>query len=589
MAYSTIDQLSDAMLATQREVNDLTVVIGAYDTRITANEADITALQNPPTGVPPALLAWFALGHTITEVDTTLNSALATLTSTVSGHTTTIATLTSGLATEVSDRSAADTTLQSNIDALQSQITDNLATLTQEISDRANLAASMATQYSTLNSRIDGVQSDISNLTTNTETDNATAMAQIGTINSALQTIQTQMLQLQNIGVDPLGAQASQITALTATANSASTGLAQEITDRTNADLALQASILGLTTSFSGVQTSLNNETSARIAADASINSSLTTLGTTVSGHTGLIASETSARIAADNTINSTLSGQVTQISTNTAAIAQEVTDRTNADTALQTQITTNTGNITTNTNNISTNTSDITALKSRFGLVSDGGGYVTQYQRLDQGIPASTFKLRTLNNDARLQNPGYVGKYFPAVSASAFALPVSYSTVWGGGTTNDFHGTNGNDYTRNVLVYATATVGLTGSVFKGVDYQTGGDLNRLGQVLTTFKVDFSGGVNRYLSLWYRVKTSPGVTSGRWFPVALADNTMSGQRTYEQARGQAVVQISVTADQVIEFGLTVLNTLDATIADATKDYIYGGSVSITAFNMVTIS
>jgi hypothetical protein len=95
--------------------------------------------------------------------------------------------------------------------------------------------------------------------------------------------------------------------------------------------------------------------------------------------------------------------------------------------------------------------------------------------------------------------------------------------------------------------------------------------------------------VNRYLSLWYRIKNAAGDTTQRWFPVALADNTMSGQRTYEQTSKDAVVQISATADKIIEFGLTVLNTLDATIGSAANDNIYGGSVSIQALNMVTIS
>lgn len=589
MAYTTIAALSDALIATQRELNDVTVTLQSQDSRIAGNTTDISALQNPPAGVPSDLMAWFAASHTITEVDTLLDTTISDLDSRISDHDTDIATITSNLATETTNRTNADIALSASISDLQTQITNNLATLTQEITDRATLSASMATQYITLNTRIDGIQTDISNLATTTGTDSASANSQLSTINSSLQTIQTQIQQLQNIGVDPLGAQASQITALTIAVNDTTSGLANEVSARIAADLSLQNAINALNTSFVGVQTGLSDEISDRMSADSVMQSSINTLNATVSGHTGLISAETAARIAADSALNTTVSGHTTQISDNTTAIGNEVTNRTNADTALQSQITTNTGNITTNTNNISTNNADITAIKSRFGIVTDGGGYVTQYRRIDQVPLGADFKIRNLNNDARLQNPGYVGKYFAPVAMAAFSPAVSYSTAWGGGTTNDFHGTDGNDYTRNVLVYATASVGTNGSVFKGVDFSTGGDLQRLGQVLTTFRVDFSGGVNRYLSVWYRVKPTIGASTGRWFPVALADNTMSGQRTYEQTRGQAVVQISVTADQVIEFGLTSLNTLNANIADPTKDFIYGGSVSVTALNMVTIS
>lgn len=589
MADQTLTELTSIVTATEREVNDLTVQISGFEARISTNESDIAALQSPPVGVPPELLAWLAVPHTLTEVDSTLNTTVTGLSTSIGTHTTQIAQLQSDLSSEVTNRGTADTTLQANINALQVQVTANLATLTQEITDRSALSVSMANQYDTINSRIDSVQSEIDSLTTSSGTLDSAMTSQIATINSALQTLNTQVLLLQNIGVDPLGAQASQITALTTLANDASNGLAAEITNRSGADSLLQASINALSTSFSGVQADINTEKANRIAADSALNASFSTLSTTVAGNTGAIAAETAARTAADSTINSTLSTHTTNIADNAAAISAETTARGTADTALQGQITTNTGNIATNTANIATNTTDITNVKSRFSVVKDGSGYVTDYRIIDQSLSAASFKLRNLNNDSRLQNPGYVGKYFAQTAMSAFSPPVTYSTLWGGVTTNDFHGTNGNDYTRNVLVYATASVGLNGSVFMGVDYSTGGSLQRLGQVLTTFRVDFSGAVNRYLSLWYRLKATPGNNTGRWQPVALADNTMSGQRTYEQTRGQAVVQISVTANQVIEFGLTVLNTLDATIADATKDVIYGGSVSIVALNMVTIS
>ena len=121
------------------------------------------------------------------------------------------------------------------------------------------------------------------------------------------------------------------------------------------------------------------------------------------------------------------------------------------------------------------------------------------------------------------------------------------------------------------------------------MDNSVGGSLQRLGQTLTTFKVDFSGAVNRYLSLWYRIKNNPSDNTQRWLPVAMTDNVLPSSRDYEQIRGQQVVQINVTSGSVIEFGLTVVNVFDTTIGDPTKDNIYGGSVTVEAFNLTTIS
>jgi hypothetical protein len=404
-----------------------------------------------------------------------------------------------------------------------------------------------------------------------------------------LQTAQTQILLLQGIGVDPLGAQASQITTLTTTANSAITLATQEKIDRANADTVLQNSINALNASISGINSSLSNETSARVAADLGIKSDVTAIQTLVSGHAALIAAETAARTAADTTLTTNVATNTANIATNTGAISTEATARAAADTTLQTSINTNTSNITTNTAGIAANTTAITGLKGHFGIVKDGGGYVTGWRINDDSASAGNFKLSTLNNDTKLQNPGYVGKYFPSVPVLSFLLPVTYDTQWGIAANNDFQGTDLNNYTRSVNVYTPATVGLSGSHFLGTDYVTGGSTQRLGQVLTTFKVKIAGGVNRYLSLWYRVKATTGTTTGRWFPALLADNTIAGQGTYTRTSAEAVIQISVTAAQVIEFGVTVLNTLNATVNDATNVRIYGGNVTVEAYNLVTIS
>ncbi len=585
----TLQTLSDQIAITQGELDDLRQDFSGFSTRLTTSEDDIVVLQNPPVGVPPALLSWFGLGHSITEADSILNSSITGINATLATHTTNIGTVTSDLASEVTNRGSADTTLQTGIDNLGTTVDTLNSTLTQEISDRGAMSSALATQLDALNTQVNNVSSSLAAETTTRGSETTALNSQVASINAAIQTVNTQITLLQNIGVDPLAAQASQITTLTTLANDASTAVAQEIIDRANADTSLQNAINSNGLAITGLSTSLTNESNSRIAADSAFTASLGVLQTTVNGHTASISAETAARISADSTLTTNVATNTTGIADNAAAIGTETSRATAAEGVLTGNVSANTANITTNTANILTNTGDITTIKSRFSVDKDGGGYVTGWRIIDQSAAAGAFNLRNLNNDARLQNPGYVGKYFPPVSVSAFAPPVSYTTQWGTAGASLFHGTDGNDYTRNVLVYSTLTVGLSGSVFKGVDFGAGGDLNRLGQVLTTFRVNFSGSVNRYLSLWYRIKTAPGDTTQRWFPVALADATMSGGRSYERVAKDAVVQISVTADQVVEFGLTVLNTLDSNIADVTKDFIYGGSVSVTALNMVTIS
>ena len=221
---------------------------------------------------------------------------------------------------------------------------------------------------------------------------------------------------------------------------------------------------------------------------------------------------------------------------------------------------TTTVTNVDANSDQIATNVTDITQIKGQFSVVKDAGGYVTDWQALDQLSAPGDFHLKDLNNNARLTAPGYPTKYFPPVSVALFSPANAFDADYNGATANDFHGIDGNDYTRPVKVANTLTVALNGSVFLGVDASTGGNLNRLGQSLTTFKVDFSGYVNKNLSLWYRIKNASSDNTQRWFPAAWAGVSIPSPRTYEYTRGQAVVQITVPTDKVIEFGLTVLHT-----------------------------
>jgi hypothetical protein len=584
----TLQSLSDLISIEHQDIIDIKLQLSDFDTRISTNTSSITALQNPPAAVPPGLLSWLAIPHTLTEVDTALNTTITGHTTSIGTLTTNVSDLTTDLSTETTSRIDADTALQANIDSANDDITNLTTALTQEISDRATLAASVASSLTTANARIDGVNTDLSNEISTRAGLTTTLQQQVATLNQAVQTVNTQITLLQNIGVDPLAAQASQITTLTTLANDASTATANETTARIAADTALQNSITANGTAISSIQTNLTAETGARQSADAAINASLGTLQTTVSGHTASISAETAARISADSTLTANVATNTTNIADNAANIAQEIIDRGAADTNLQTQITTNTGNITTNTTNITSLTTTQNLIKTKFGVVKDGGGYVTSWRVLDDSAAAGNFNLRNLNNDARLQNPGYIGKYCAPVAVASFAPATSYDTAYGTGPSTLFHGTDGNDYARNVNVYSTLSAGINGSVFRGVDHGSGGDTQRLGQVLTTFLVNFSGYVNGQLSLWYRIKTNPADTTQRWFAVSQALISMPSPRTYELASGRAVVQISVTASQVVEFGLTNLSTLDAT-RSASNTFIYNGAVSVEAFNMVTVS
>jgi hypothetical protein len=250
----------------------------------------------------------------------------------------------------------------------------------------------------------------------------------------------------------------------------------------------------------------------------------------------------------------------------------------------MQTQINSNTSGVQGNTADIITLENSMSAVQAGFGLTIDGFGYITGYRDLGNAQPISKFLVSNINHDIKFQNRFYEGKFFLPAANDTFNLPVTWDSNYGTAASTNFHGTDGNDYTRNVLVYG-------GSIFYGTAYGSGGMANRLAKDVSTFVIRFSGAVNRYLSLWYRIKTAPGDTTQRWYPVDVADNLIPNQRSYEQTSKATKVTITVPYGQVIEFGLTVLNTVDATIASlaAGLDNIYGGSASITAINLTTIA
>jgi hypothetical protein len=586
----TLNTISDELAELTNQLNAFINQIADIDQRTSGNSDDINDLQNPPDGIPTPILNWLAVPHSFREVDTQLNSDLTTLTSNVATATSDIAQLQSDLADEIVARTDGDSDLSSTIADLQTQINDTNTALTAETVARGAMGTTFSDASAAVDARVDTVIADLATEVAARTNDSATFNSTISTLNSALSAAQQQINYLSGVGVDPEGALAAQILALTTVANDAADAAAANASAITANNADLNTSINDALAQVSDLNVQLTSEVNTRVTNDAAHDAAITALQASMSSFNTGLSGETSARAAADVTLQANIDAQDTLIAENTADITQEILDRGTADTALQGQITTNTGNITTNSSAITALQGQVTPAITKLSVIPDGFGYITGYKDIAATLADAAFRLRDLNNDVRLTAPGYPSHYFPAVSVISFALPVTYDTQYGVGASNNFHGTDNNHYVRSVNIYtAGAVVNTSGSHFYGVDYNTAGHACRVGQVLTTFKVKIHGGVNRYLSLWYRIKASPAITTGEWEPVLLADNTISGGGTYSRITKEAVVQISVNAAQVIEFGLTSLNTLDATIADASNDNIYGGFVTVEAYNLVTIA
>lgn len=202
---------------------------------------------------------------------------------------------TAAIATETTNRTAADTTL-----------TTNLATETTN--------------------RVAGDAANATNITANataitTETTNRTAADATLTANLSTETT-------NRIAADATNTTAinTEVTARTAAVNTLTTNLTTETTARTAADATLT--------------TNLTTETTNRTAADATLTTNLT--------------AETTARTAADSTLTTNLSAETTARiaadATNSTAITNEATTRASADTALQNTVNTNITAINVNT-----------------------------------------------------------------------------------------------------------------------------------------------------------------------------------------------------------------------------------------------
>lgn len=577
--FAQITDIGDQLTSVQLDVADVT-------SRTTVNETDIAVLQNPPTGVPTQLLNWFAVPHSITEVDSGLSSRLTADETNITTNTNNIATNAAAITQEVTDRTTAVSGVITNVNDIQAEIDALTISLNNEINGRATSDSAKVVTLDNINSRIDDVSSQISNQVATSTTNENSLFNYVSVLNQSVQTAQVQIALLSGQGVDPLGSLASQIVALTVVANDAMSATTSETTLRVDGDLNLQNQVTSISSNISTNTTQIASEKTARISADAALQAEVDILNTLTSSQGAAITAETAARIAADNTLTANVANNTANIATNTTNIANEITRATAAEGVLTTSVTTNTTNIATNTGNITTLQTQMSSARSKYSVLIDGFGYITGYDDIGTSLPTSKFFVKDLNNNIRLQNPLYIGNFFPAVSVFALTSSPTVLTNYGTGASNTFHSLDA--ITHTVLI-DPLLVSTAGSTFLGANYPSGGNIQRLGQQVTNFLIDMSAGVNRYLSMWYRVKTSPGVTTGTWYPVLLADNTIAGARTYEIATARSLVSISVDPAQVLELCLVPLNTADATISDPVNSVIYGASVSIQAYNVVTIS
>lgn len=152
--------------------------------------------------------------------------------------------------------------------------------------------------------------------------------------------------------------------------------IAQEITDRTNADAALQTQITSNDTDIAQNASDIAQEITDRTNADAALQSQITSNDTDIATNASNIASND------------------TDIAQNASDIAQEITDRTNADAALQTQITSNDTDIAQNATDIANHIAD---------TANPHGTTFTQAVAADGGTDITAAEAETLtdNSDA--------------------------------------------------------------------------------------------------------------------------------------------------------------------------------------------
>lgn len=180
----------------------------------------------------------------------------------------------------------------------------------------------------------------------------------------------------------------SGLTTLQATVNS-------EILARVGADNALASDIEIITATVGNNTTAIQNEVTARTTAIDALATSLTTLTTTVNNNTATSSTQTSSTSTALSAMANTITSLTATVNDNTAAISAETNARADLTSATATSITNLVAKVNDNSASIQTNETAIATLdgyvSASYGVTLDSNNYVTGFQVLNGGTPASS------------------------------------------------------------------------------------------------------------------------------------------------------------------------------------------------------
>ena len=321
--------------------------------------------------------------------------------------------LTNNLATEVSDRTAADTALDTAYKAADAGLQTQISNIIQNtdataLNSLAEIVAEFQSSDSTLTAAVaangTAITNEVSRATT-AEGVNATAIANEisraqgaeGVNASAITSEAATRLAADNALDVRVTANEGDITTLT-------NGLAAEIS-ATNSDISTLTTNLAAEVTRAGLAeaanaTDINAEATTRAAADTALDTRVTA---TESSITNIISNTDAAALdslteivaafqSADSTLTGAVSANTTQVALNVAAITAETNRATAAEAANALDITANTGDIATNTSDIATNTA---------GLASE----ITNRTNADTALDGKITAEATTARAAELQN----------------------------------------------------------------------------------------------------------------------------------------------------------------------------------------
>ena len=343
--------------------------------------------------------------------------------------------LTTNLATEVSDRAAADTALDTAYKAadagLQTQISNIISnTDATALNSLAEIVAEFQSADSTLTAAVSANGTAISNEVTRASTAEGVNATAIATETTRAQTAEG--VNTAAIVSEAATARAAEnaldvrVTANEGDISTLQSGLAAEIT-ATNADISTLTTNLNAEITRAGLAeaanaTDINTEATARAAADTALDVRVTANESDIAfiqSNTDSAALDSLTEIVsafqnADNTLTGAVAANTTQVALNVTAIAAEETRALAAEAANTLNITANTGDIATNTTDIATNTAAIAT-------------EVTNRTTADTTLQANITAEATTARAAELQNANDIAaeetRALAAESANATAI----------------------------------------------------------------------------------------------------------------------------------------------------------------------